>query len=276
MIANNIRPKLTRIVSVVNHKGGVGKTTTVINLAAALSLFHKKVLIIDFDPQSNISQTLFNINDIEAGNTIVNLIEQDLAGRNDLTVSSVIRKYQNNPVNFDVMPSTMDLALTERKLNHTQISPEKFLKRILLRMEQEGLLYDFIFIDLPPSLNILVTNALCTSDSNELIIPLDTDAFSKQGLRGLFQLLAEIKVGCGITPKSYRFLFNKYDDRRIEDRAIRKEIEEENPGMVFDTIIRQCTALKTGHSYGDTIFNQEPRSNGAHDYINLAKEILGV
>lgn len=268
--------KKQRITTVINHKGGVGKTTTTINLAGALSILEKKVLIIEFDPQGNISKTLFNTDDINAGKTMYDLIEQEMTGAENLKVKDVIKTYQNQNVQFDVLPSIITLAKAERKFNLSSISPEKYLRRILARMEKEELFYDHVIIDLPPSLGQLVVNALCCSDSNELLIPLETDNFSIQGLDGLFETLTEIKNGAGIVPMDYRFLITKYDDRRIEDRAQRKKIEGDFPNNVLNTIIRQCTALKTGHSYGDTIFNQAPNSNGAIDYMNLAKELLQI
>jgi chromosome partitioning protein len=263
-----------RIHPIINQKGGVGKTTTAINLAGALSLNKNRVLIIDFDPQGNVSKTLFNVEDLENGKTMYDLLEQEITGKNNLAVKDVIRRYINQNVEFDVLPSIITLAAAERKLYHAPVSPEKYLRRILARMEKEGLVYDSILIDCQPSLGQLVINVLCCSEINELIIPIQPDAFSMQGLDGLFETLTEIKNGSGNSPKDYKFLITVYDDRRVEDRAQRKVIEEKFSDKVFKTIIRQCTALKTSHSYGDTIFNQEPRSNGAIDYMNLAKEIL--
>jgi len=266
---------MSRIHTIINHKGGVGKTTTAINLTAALSLLDKKVLIIEFDPQGNVSKTLFNPVDINSGKTMYDLLDQEISGGNAINVKDVIRTYQNEKIVFDVLPSIITLARAERKLSLSSVSPEKYLRRILDRINREKLLYDHIIIDLPPSLGQLIINALCCSEhDNELIIPIETDYFSIQGLDGLFETLTEIKAGAGIAPKSYKFLITKYDDRRIEDRTQRRKIEKDFPENLFDTLIRQCTALKTSHSYGDTIFNQAPNSNGAIDYMNLAKELL--
>lgn len=261
---------------VINQKGGVAKTTSVINLAAAFSILKEKILVVDFDPQGNVSKTLFNVKDLEAGNTMYDLIEQEMQNKSTLLIKDAIFHYKNQNVEFDVIPSLITLAAAERKLYHAPVSPEKYLRRILSKVIKEGLDYDRIFIDCQPSLGQLVTNVLCCSDANELIIPIEPDAFSMQGLEGLFETLYEIKEGAGISPKSYKFLITKYDDRRIEDRAQRKEIEEKFPENIFNTIIRQCTALKTSHSYADTIFNQQPNSNGAFDYMRLAKEIKEI
>lgn len=263
-----------RIHPIINQKGGVGKTTTAINLAAALSLNDKKVLVIDFDPQGNVSKTIFNVDDLESGKTMYDLIDQEISGKNSLSVRDVIRRYKNQDVEFDVIPSIITLAAAERKLYHASVGPEKFLRRIFARMEKECVVYDSILIDCQPSLGQLVVNVLCCSEINELIIPLQPDVFSMQGLDGLFETLTEIKNGSGNSPKDYKFLITVYDDRRIEDRLQRKVIEDRFGERVFKTVIRQCTALKTSHSYGDTIFNQQPKSNGAVDYMNLAKEVL--
>ncbi len=265
-----------RIHPIINQKGGVAKTTTSINLAAALSLLNKNVLLIDFDPQGNVSKTLFNLEDLESGKTMYDLLNQEMNGLTTIMVKDVIRRYSNNDINFDVLPSIITLATAERKLYHTGIGPEKFLKRILRKVQEEGFDYDHILIDCQPSLGQLVINVLCCSESNELIIPMQPDSLSAQGVDGLFEVLSEIKHGSGISPKDYKFLITVYDDRRKEDRGQREIIEKRFSQRVFKTVIRQCTALKTSHSYGDTIFNQAPKSNGAIDYMNLAKEILGV
>lgn len=320
--------KEKKYFTVVNQKGGVGKTTTVVNLVSALSLLGRKCLVVDSDPQGNIGQTIFGkkeLNDPKA-KTLFDLFDQEISGTISLSVIDIIRTYKKEDVQFDVIPSIITLAKAERMLNHVQFSPEKFLKKILLRLEKEidqipsqieemqreieklenndspsdqqkadnmeiirqlcdkihdlkdsyeRLDYDCIIIDLPPSLGNLVVNALCCTDKNYLIVPVETDAYSFQGIDGLLETLTSIKMGSGIEPENVKFLITNYDERRIEDKLYKRKIESDLEGMVFETVIRQCTALKTGNSYGLTIFNQAPESNGAIDYMNLAKEILG-
>ncbi len=261
--------KKQRIISFINQKGGVAKTTSVINVASALSLAGKKVLVIDFDPQGNLTKTLFEVDDINNSPTIYHLLVSEIQNTN-LNYKDVIKNYKNGKVNFDVIPALRSLSRAEFELMSVS-GREFFLKNQVLSKIEE---YDYILIDCQPSLGLLVTNVLCCSPENELIIPVKSDLFSQMGLQDLFDVITNLKKNLNIIQKNFMILITAFSENQTSDRKNANNIEKQFPNNVFETKIRKNTRLSNAHDSGSDIFNFDSDSSGAIDYKKLTKEII--
>lgn len=265
--------KKTRIISVILQKGGVGKTTTVVNLAAALSIQGCKVLVIDIDPQGNLTSQFFSEEQMESKLTIYDLLKEearDDEGEPIVLLDDVILKYEKGDVKFNIIPATQSLGQADYELISLP-GREFLLKKILSKIEG----YDFIFIDCPPSLGILTINVLCCSDHNELMITIKPGFYSKLGIKILNKVRKNLQRKIGAIQKSFKFLITMFDIRKIQHNQTIKDIEAQfSENMIFDTKIRQTETISTSPEYGLDIFNYAPNTNGAIDYMNLAKEIL--
>ena len=248
--------KKTRVICFSNHKGGVGKTCSVCNLGAGLSRRGKKILLIDLDPQANLSLSLgikdseYNIYEVLAGNCKIN--------------QSILNI---NP-NLDMVPGTLDLAGAEIEMN-SEPGREMLLKQIIEKLENE---YDYIFIDCPPSLGLLTTNALTASD--EVFIPLQSQYLAVQGIDKLSQIIDKIKNRRNKPLKIGGVIITQFDARKILNRDIAEKIEEYFSEEVFKTKIRDNVALAEAPIQGKDIFSYNPKCNGAEDYENLCNEVL--
>ncbi|MDX2189802.1 MAG: ParA family protein [Bacteroidota bacterium] len=237
-----------------NHKGGVGKTTSSINLGFALSLLKKKILLIDLDPQSNLSQSLG--------------VHQP-----DLNIYSFIKKNLNIQVTaidkyVDLIPSTIDLSAAEIELS-TEIGREYILKNLLEPVISK---YDYIIIDCPPSLGLLTINAFTTA--NEVLIPLQAEYLALQGLSKLVDVIGKIQKVLNKNLKIGGVFVTQYDNRKVLNREVVDSISEYLGANVFNTKIRENISLAEAPSRQLDIFRYEPLSKGAEDYKALAKEIL--
>lgn len=244
---------MSKVISISNHKGGVGKTTSAINIGAGLNILGKKVLLVDLDPQANLSQSL-------------NLTDQER------TIYGAIRgEYRLEPVEvvkgLDVLPSTLDLSGAEVELSG-EAGREYILRELL---EPLRALYSYIIIDTPPSLGLLTINALTASD--EVIIPLQAQYLALRGLTKLLEVIDKIKKRLNKGLRVGGVFITQYDNRKILNRDVVATIEAHFREELFTTKIRDNIALAEAPTQGLDIFRYQPKSYGAEDYLSLCKEI---
>jgi chromosome partitioning protein len=243
-----------KVISISNHKGGVGKTTSAINIGAGLNLLKKKVLLIDLDPQANLSQSL-------------GLINQD---RN---IYGALRgEYKLEPITIlkglDVIPSTLDLSGAEVELS-SEPGREYILKELIEPLRGS---YDFIIIDSPPSLGLLTINSFTASD--EILIPLQAQFLALQGLAKLVEVVDKIKQRLNKGLIVGGVFITQYDSRKVLNRDVVETIQAHFKDEVFKTKIRDNIALAEAPSQGLDIFRYNSKTNGAEDYLALSKEVL--
>jgi chromosome partitioning protein len=243
-----------KVISISNHKGGVGKTTSAINIGAGLNKLGKKVLLIDLDPQANLSQSLGLINKEKT-------IYAALKGECKLVPITVMK-------GLDVIPSTLDLSGAEIELS-SEPGREYILKELI---EEVRSAYDYIIIDSPPSLGLLTINSFTAAD--EIIIPLQAQFLAMQGLAKLVEVVEKIKSRLNKGLKVGGVFITQYDGRKVLNRDVVESINTHFKSEVFKTKIRDNIALAEAPAQGLDIFRYSPKSNGAEDYLALAKEII--
>lgn len=242
-----------RIIAMVNHKGGVGKTTTTLHLGKALSLKGKKVLIIDCDPQANLSQSL--------------KIEEPKKEIYHALCEKETLPIQNITKNFDIVPASLDLSGAELKLIG-DINGYFRLKEALQPFVKK---YDFILIDCPPSLGILTVNGLIAA--TELMIIVQSQYLAIKGLQTILDLVQELRKNLNANLKIGGLLLTQVN-RTVISKNIVEAIQKEHEEKVFKTVIRQNVAIVEASTVGKDIFEYAPESMAAEDYANLAQEII--
>ncbi len=243
-----------KIISLLNHKGGVGKTTSTINIGAGLVELGKKVLLIDLDPQANLSLSLGIPRQ-------TNTIYEALRGESELEPFNIRE-------NLDVVMSTLDLSGAEMELIN-EAGREYILKELFEPIKDD---YDFIIIDCPPSLGLLTLNALGASDY--VYIPLQTQFLALQGLAKIKQVIDKVKFRLNKNLEIGGVIATMYDARKILNRDVVDTIKKYFGEKVFETLIRDNVSLAEAPSQRTDIFNYNRNSIGAQDYMNLCKEIL--
>lgn len=247
------------ILTISNHKGGVGKTTSAVNIGAALVKMGKRVLLIDLDPQANLSQSLGITEGVWPEPTIYGA----LRGKHPLTPIPAL-----NVEGLELVPSTLDLSGAEVELSN-ETGREYILRELLQPLKSK---YDYIIIDSPPSLGLLTINALTASD--EVIIPLQAQFLATQGLSKLMEVVEKIRQRLNKRLKVGGVFITQYDGRKVLNRDVEDTIREHFKTSVFKTKVRDNVALAEAPVKGLDIFSYSPKSRGAEDYMDLAREIV--
>lgn len=251
---------MARIISIANQKGGVGKTTTAINLGAALAVMEKKVLIVDCDPQANCTSGMgITQEEVQQNNLYTAFYNPEKAK------AAIVRT--RTPF-LSILPSSRDLVAVELELVD-KMARESYLRDCLRQIQDD---YEYILIDCPPSLSLLTINALCAC--NELLIPLQCEFFALEGIVKLYQTFDQIKrrLNPGLTLLG--IVLTMYDTRNRLTREVKNEVRRCFGDQLFETVIPRNVRLSEAPSHGKSIIHYDIKSKGAEAYLGLGKEVI--
>jgi len=248
-----------KIIAIANQKGGVGKTTTSVNLAASLGVLEKKVLLIDADPQANATSGLgLDVESVKVGT--YQLLEHTISAEEAIITTS-------SP-NLDIIPAHIDLVAIEIELVDKE-QREYMMKKAISHLRDS---YDYILIDCAPSLGLLTLNALTASDS--VIIPIQCEYFALEGLGKLLNTVKSVQKIHNTELDIEGLLLTMFDARLRLSNQVVEEVQKHFSEMVFKTIIQRNVRLSEAPSYGESIINYDAGSKGATNYLSLAEELI--
>jgi len=243
-----------KTIAILNHKGGTGKTTSALNIGAGLARLKKKTLLIDLDPQTNLTEGL-GVRDAKIS------VYNSLRDGTDLPVQP-INEY------LDLVPSSLDLVAAELELV-SQMARESILKKLLKKVKAQ---YEYIIIDCPPALGMLTINALVPSDT--VLIPLEAEFYSYRGIDRMVNIISEVRTHYNENLTIGGVFITKCNSKRLLTEHITESVKKHFGDKLLDTKIRVNVALAEAPVHGQDIFAYAPQSNGAADYENLVNEIV--
>lgn len=243
-----------KTIAILNHKGGTGKTTSALNIGAGLARLKKKTLLIDLDPQTNLTEGL-GVRDPKV--SVYNSLRDGI----DLPIQQISE-------HLDLVPSSLDLVGAELELV-SQMARESILKKLLKKVKEQ---YDYIIIDCPPALGMLTINALVPSDT--VLIPLEAEFYSYRGIDRMVNIISEVRTHYNENLTIGGVFITKCNPKRLLTEHITESVKKHFGNKLLDTKIRVNVALAEAPVHGQDIFTYAPNSNGAADYENLVKEIL--
>lgn len=249
---------MAKVIAITNQKGGVGKTTTAVNVAASMGSLGKKTLLIDIDPQGNSTSGL------GLDRRSLELSVYDVLISGEKPEKAIIK---TDFKNLDILPSHMNLAGAEIELIDLEHRESRLKKSI---SEVRGK-YDYIFIDCPPSLGLITTNALCLSDS--LIVPIQCEYYALEGLSQLMNTVRRVKRHCNDILELEGIVLTMYDTRLKLTQQVTQEVKNHFPNKVFDSVIPRGVKIAESPSFGKPVLYYDKNCKGSKAYISLAKEL---
>jgi chromosome partitioning protein len=259
VIKTKVQTKQTITLAIINQKGGVGKSTSAVNLAAALGEQGKKTLVVDLDPQGNATSG-FGVEKVADMQSIYDGLMNDVSADNLILATA--------EKNVDIIPATIDLAGAEPELA-VVISRENRLRDVLDPLKG---VYDFILVDCPPSLGLLTINALAAAD--ELMIPIQSEFYALEGLSKLLDTMKLVKMRLNRDLEIQGVLLTMYDARTTLAHQVANEVREFFKEKVYKAVVPRSVKLAEAPSFGKSILTYSPKSKGADAYRSLAKEVI--